>query len=101
MDVDPNYDPSDFLLHGSFAQSRVLDSSAVFDGAVDNLAMHYQAMTPGPAHLPDDLAVSESDEENDQKSNIANMTAIIEEKPSLLLDSIKDPPDGDDDALWF
>lgn len=67
MDVDPNYDPSDFLLAGLPIREEKEDNK-----------------------IQDDLAVSESDDENQ-----GNATQIKQENPQLA------PPDEDGGDLWF
>jgi transcription initiation factor TFIID subunit 1 len=74
MDVDPNYDPSDFLLHG-LPQQR----AAQLAGQV---SLHDK--------IHDDLEVSESDDEMSTATASVNETA-------------KREPDDEDDGgeLWF
>jgi transcription initiation factor TFIID subunit 1 len=75
MDVDPNYDPSDFLLHG-LPQQRAAQAAAAAQVSVDK--------------IHDDLEVSESDDE------MSMATASMSEP-------LKREPDEDDDGgdLWF
>lgn len=75
MDVDPNYDPSDFLLHHGLPQQ----CAAQLSGQV---SVHDK--------IHDDLEVSESDDE------MSAATASVNE-------STKREADEDDDGgdLWF
>jgi transcription initiation factor TFIID subunit 1 len=75
MDVDPNYDPSDFLLHG-LPQQRAAQLAA------GQVSVHDK--------IHDDLEVSESDDEMSTAT-----TSVIE--------TTKREPDDEDDGgeLWF
>nr|CAD7431947.1 unnamed protein product [Timema monikensis] len=78
MDVDPNYDPSDFLLHGLPQQRAAAQLAATRD------------------KIHDDLEVSESDEEG-VGGHLQPITHIT------LPDQTKKEPEDDDDGgdLWF
>ncbi|XP_069701181.1 transcription initiation factor TFIID subunit 1 isoform X2 [Periplaneta americana] len=76
MDVDPNYDPSDFLLHG-LPQQRAAQ-----------LQLANQAAMRDKIH--DDLEVSESDDE------MTLTTAVVNEPPKR---EVEEEDDGGD--LWF
>lgn len=75
MDVDPDYDPSEFLLSG-YNPMRIKEE-------------------PDPQQkelkIDDDLAISESDDEQ----NIDNPSNIQQQFTSQA------PDDGDDDGIWF
>jgi transcription initiation factor TFIID subunit 1 len=75
MDVDPNYDPSDFLMHHGLPQQRAAQMSG-------QVSIHDK--------IHDDLEVSESDDE------MSAATASVNE-------STKREPDEEDDGgdLWF
>ncbi|XP_065160409.1 transcription initiation factor TFIID subunit 1 isoform X2 [Atheta coriaria] len=76
MDVDPDYDPSEFLLSG-YNPMRIKEE-------------------PDPQQkelkIDDDLAISESD---DELQNIDNPSNIQQQFTSQA------PDDGDDDGIWF
>lgn len=79
MDVDPNYDPSDFLMSG--LPLHKVDENAQL--SQEMLPMNQQENTDAGMKIHDDLAVSESDDEN----------------PNTIHDTLQDDDDAGD--LWF
>lgn len=87
MDVDPNYDPSDFLMQG-LPQQKMGPSSS-----------HSQKLA-----IQDDLAVSESDEEEECriKQEPENLKRI--DDPSVVkrdYDEEDEDEEDDGESLWF
>ena len=62
LDLDPNYDPSDFLMGRN--QNHMQDEGLHMH--IRNTAVSNEEI---PAEIHDDLAVSESDEENREESH--------------------------------
>uniref|UniRef100_T1HCU3 Transcription initiation factor TFIID subunit 1 n=2 Tax=Rhodnius prolixus TaxID=13249 RepID=T1HCU3_RHOPR len=82
MDVDPNYDPSDFL--GGLKRDNI-------------------PIIPVTNNVQEDLAVSESDEEDiqpDIKQEILTSNSFSQEHVAVLPQH-NEEPDDNDDALWF
>lgn len=79
MDVDPNYDPSDFLMSG--LPLHKVDENAQLSQEMPS--MNQQENTDAGMKIHDDLAVSESDDEN----------------PNASHDNLQDDDDAGD--LWF
>lgn len=80
MDVDPNYDPSDFLLQGLPQQRNSQQQQQLHD------------------KIHDDLEVSESDDEAPQQIDTLPLSANTQQ-----IDHLKKDADDDDDGgdLWF
>lgn len=90
MDVDPNYDPSDFL--GNLREQKPKLE------AIDEA----EEMNPEqkPAAIHDDLAISDSDEEAETKVKLEPPSAE-EPPPPSGADNKTDANDENDDLLWF
>lgn len=111
MDVDPNYDPSDFL--GNLREPR--DEKPQLD---INIAQYEQMNTyqaeaedlnvdrKPAAIIHDDLAISDSDEEGggeehcEPATSLGNAEKPLAEQPSAENKDANDD-DADNDLLWF
>lgn len=84
LDLDPNYDPSDFLMDRN--QNRMPDSDEGLH--MHNMRNAVVSNEEIPAEIHDDLAVSESDEENHEDSHY---------RPDMP----KEVDEAEEGDLWF